>query len=160
PILCGGGVVPRAACRCASRWQYPAAHRPGDHSRGRSPGRANGGTFRAMLAWVVRYVRVGVMAGSYTVKQGDHVPGIAWRFGFSDYLVIWNHPNNAELKKKRQNPNVLYPGDSLYIPDRKEGEYSRPTDQKHQFVVKRKPLKLHLTLRDQYETPIANAACV
>lgn len=117
-----------------------------------------------MLAWVVRHVRVGrhgcVMAGYYTVKQGDHVPGIAWRSGFSDYLLLWNHPNNAELKKKRQNPNVLFPGDSLYIPDRVEGESSCPTDKKHPFVLKRKPLKLHLTLRDQYEMPIANAPCV
>ena len=100
------------------------------------------------------------MAGYYTVKQGDHLPGIAWRSGFSDYLVIWNHPNNAELKDKRQNPNVLFPGDSLYIPDRSLGEYDRPTDKRHKFLKKGKPLKLRLTLRDQYEEPIANAACV
>jgi N-acetylmuramoyl-L-alanine amidase len=100
------------------------------------------------------------VAGYYTVKQGDHMPGIAWRSGFSDYLTIWNHPSNAELKQKRQNPNVLYPGDSLYIPDKDEGEYSRPTDKRHTFVVDKKPLKLRLVLRDQYEQPIANAACV
>jgi N-acetylmuramoyl-L-alanine amidase len=100
------------------------------------------------------------MAGAYTVKQGDHIAGLAARFGFTDYLVIWNHPNNADLKKKRVNPNVLYPGDSVYIPDRNPGECSRPTDNQHKFVLKRKPLKLRLTLRDQYERPIANAPCV
>jgi N-acetylmuramoyl-L-alanine amidase len=100
------------------------------------------------------------MAGNYTVKQGDHVPGLAWSFGFSDFLKIWNHPNNAELKGKRKNPNVLFPGDTLYIPDREQGWYTRPTDQTHTFVVNRKPLKLTLILRDQYEQPIANAPCI
>jgi hypothetical protein len=100
------------------------------------------------------------MAGDYTVTQGDHVPGIAKNYGFSDYNTIWNHPKNSELKKKRQNPNVLYPGDSVYIPDREEGEYDRPTDKKHQWVLKQTILKLRLKLLDLYERPIANAACI
>ena len=100
------------------------------------------------------------MTGYHTVAQGEHVPGIAWSYGFSDYLTIWNHPNNAELKNKRVNPNVLFPGDSLFIPDRKQNEYARPTEKKHPFILKRPPLKLRLTLQDQYENPIANAACV
>jgi len=99
------------------------------------------------------------MGGYYTVKQGDYVPGIAWRSGFSDFLTIWNHPNNTELKNQRQNPNVLLPGDSLYIPELQQGMYSRPTDKTHKFVTNRKPLELCLFLRDQYEKPIANAPC-
>ena len=100
------------------------------------------------------------MAGNYTVKQGDHVPGLARRFGFSDFEEIWNHANNAELKAKRENPNVLFPGDSLYIPDREQGLYPRPTEQRHKFKVKGKTLKLCLILKDQYEEPIANAPCI
>lgn len=100
------------------------------------------------------------MAEHYTVNQGDHVAGIASRFGFTDYRTIWDHPNNQELKNKRQNPNVLFPGDVLYVPDRESREEERPTDQRHRFVVRRKPLKLHLKLRDHYEKPIANAPCV
>ena len=100
------------------------------------------------------------MAGNHTVSQGEHLAGIAFSYGFSDYLTIWNHPNNADLKNKRKNPNVLFPGDSLFIPERKEGEHSCPTDKRHQFVLKRTPLKLRLTLQDQYEKPVANAACL
>jgi len=100
------------------------------------------------------------MAEYYTVKQGDHLAGIAWRSGFSDYLCIWDHPNNTAIKKKRQNPNVLFPGDILYIPDREERQEARSTDQRHSFVLREKPLKLHLKLRDHYEKPIANARCV
>jgi N-acetylmuramoyl-L-alanine amidase len=100
------------------------------------------------------------MAGYHSVSQGEHVCGIAANYGFSDYKTIWNHPNNADLKKLRQNPNVLYPGDSLFIPDREIKEYPRATDQSHKFKRKGTTLKLRLTLQDQYEKPIANATCV
>jgi hypothetical protein len=99
------------------------------------------------------------MAGNYTVQQGDHLAKIAKTFGFSDWQTIWNHPNNADLKNQRQNPNVLYPGDVVYVPDRQLREESRSTDAKHNFVKKASDLKLRLTLRDQYEQPIANASC-
>jgi hypothetical protein len=99
------------------------------------------------------------MSGNYTVQQGDHLAGIAKAFGFSDWRTIWTHPNNADLKKNRQNPNVLYPGDLLYVPDRQVRQESCSTDNKHSFVKKASDLKLRLTLRDQYEQPIANASC-
>lgn len=100
------------------------------------------------------------MAGNYTVQQGDHLSKIAKAFGFSDYQTIWNDPNNAALKQLRQNPNVLFPGDSVYIPDRQTRQQSCSTDQNHPFVKKTSNLKLRLTLVDQFEKPIANAQCV
>jgi len=100
------------------------------------------------------------MAGYHTVAQGEHVAGIAWSYGFSDYKTIWNHPDNAELKSKRQNPNVLFPGDRLFIPDLEHREEPRPTDQQHRFVLSRPVLKLRITLEDQYEKPIAGAPCL
>ncbi len=99
------------------------------------------------------------MSGYYKVQQGDHLSSIAKAFGFSDYQTIWNDPNNADLKTQRVNPNVLFPGDSLFIPDKVTTQYPRPTDQKHQFVKNVQPLKLCLVLEDLYENPIANAAC-
>jgi N-acetylmuramoyl-L-alanine amidase len=99
------------------------------------------------------------MAGNYTVQQGDHLARIAKTFGFSDWQMIWKHPNNADLKNKRNNPNVLYPGDVVYIPDRQSRQESCGTDNKHGFVKKASDLKLRLTLHDQYEQPIANASC-
>jgi Putative peptidoglycan binding domain/LysM domain len=100
------------------------------------------------------------MADSYIVKQGDHLSRIANKYGFTDYHSIWDHADNAALKQQRKNPNVLYPGDQLYIPDRKEGEYSRNTDIKHRFLVRKRKPKLRLVLEDIYEKPIANAKCV
>jgi len=99
------------------------------------------------------------MATYHTVKQGEHLSGIAKRYGFSDYRTIWDHGQNAGLKKKRENPNVIFPGDQLFIPDREQKQEARPTDQTHRFQVNRPPLKLRLVLEDLYEKPIASAKC-
>ncbi len=99
------------------------------------------------------------MADYYTVKQGDHLPKIAKDHGFPDYTVIWDHPNNADLKKQRQNPNVLLPGDQVFIPDKEEKQESGGTDKRHTFAVDRKTLKLVLVLEDMLEKPIAGAQC-
>ena len=99
------------------------------------------------------------MATTHTVEQGEHVSGIAKRYGFSSYRTIWDHPRNAELKRERVNPNVLFPGDRLFIPDREEKQEPRPTDQRHRFQVQRPDLKLRLILEDLYDRPIAKAEC-
>jgi hypothetical protein len=53
------------------------------------------------------------MPGIHTVRQGEHVSGIAQKYGFTDYSAIWNDPNNAALQSQRQNNNVLNPGDQV-----------------------------------------------
>ena len=99
------------------------------------------------------------MAGYYTVQQGDYLSKIAADNGFADYRTLWDHPNNARLKQTRDNPNVLFPGDQVFIPDRDQHVESRSTEKHHTFVVTRQPLKLRLVLEDAYEKPIANATC-
>lgn len=99
------------------------------------------------------------MGKPYKVEQGDYMSKIAQKFGFSDYKEIWDHADNAELKKKRKNPNVLHPGDTVIIPDREEKKVSASTGKRHKFQVKRSELKLRLVLEDIYEKPIANANC-
>jgi len=97
------------------------------------------------------------MGGYYTVVQGDHLSKIAKENGFPDYHIIWDHPNNADLKNKRKNPNVLFPGDQVFVPDMEEKQESGSTEKRHTFVVKREPLKLRLVLEDSDKKPIANA---
>jgi hypothetical protein len=99
------------------------------------------------------------MGTYHTVVQGEHLSSIAKKYGFSTYKTIWDHAQNAELKKKRQNPNVIFPGDRLFIPDKGEKEESRSTEAKHRFELKTDRLKLRLVLEDLYEKPIANAKC-
>ena len=97
---------------------------------------------------------------NYTVKQGEYLSKIAKSFGFADYKAIWDHPENAEFKKKRKNPNILYPGDNLFIPAKEGKEISGVTEQRHRFQVKRSPLKLRLMLKDINFNPLAQTKCV
>jgi hypothetical protein len=54
----------------------------------------------------------------YVIQQGDHLRKLAFRIGF-DPDSVWNDPSNAQLREKRT-PNLLYPGDVLYVPDADE----------------------------------------
>lgn len=85
---------------------------------------------------------------TYTVQQGDCISSIAHRYGFL-WTTIWNHPSNGDLRQLRQDPNVLYPGDKLFIPDRTPKELPRPTEQRHKFLKKGDSAKLKILLLDQ-----------
>jgi LysM repeat protein len=99
------------------------------------------------------------MPASHTVKQGEHLSQIAQQYGFRDFHVIWDDAANAQLKSLRKNPNVLFPGDVLQIPDKTERKETRPTTKVHVFQVKSRGLKLSLVLRDYHRRPVANTEC-
>lgn len=90
----------------------------------------------------------------YTVKAGDCLTSIAARFGFRDYRVIYEHPENAAFRKKRKNPNVIQPGDRLFIPDRGEKAVGCATGRAHRFTLKRPRKELRLVLIDPDGKPI------
>jgi hypothetical protein len=90
----------------------------------------------------------------YTVEQGDCIWSIAKGAGLPPE-TIWNHPNNAELKNKRVNPNILFPGDIVFVPDLTIREDPRGTDQLHKFQKKSFTAKLCIRLLDD-DDPRAN----
>jgi len=55
------------------------------------------------------------MMRPYVIRQGDFLSKLAVRFGF-DAKEVWNDPKNADLRQVRKSPNILHPGDILYIP--------------------------------------------
>jgi len=59
------------------------------------------------------------MAKQYTVVQGDTLSRIAKNHGFANYKAIYEHESNTDFRAKRDNPNIIFPGDIITIPDPK-----------------------------------------
>ncbi|HEY9141621.1 MAG TPA: LysM domain-containing protein [Bryobacteraceae bacterium] len=93
---------------------------------------------------------------NYTVQQGDCVTSIADQYGLL-WTTVWNHPNNNQLRQLRKDPNVLHPGDQLFVPDLDLKQVDCATDQRHTFVAKGPPAKLKIRLLDQ-DQPRAGVA--
>lgn len=94
---------------------------------------------------------------NHVVQQGEHATSIARKYKFITFKTIWDDPGNADLKKKRKNPNVLAPGDVLVIPERQDKKASIATTKLHHFTVKVQPLHLKIVVKDWMEQPVANA---
>jgi N-acetylmuramoyl-L-alanine amidase len=79
----------------------------------------------------------------HIVVPGDCVASLAFDSGLLPETV-WDHPKNAELKKRRGNRNILLPGDTIFIPEKQAKQESAQTDRRGRFVRKSVPTKLKL----------------
>ena len=59
---------------------------------------------------------------SHTVEKGECMTSISRQYGFADYHTVYDHPQNKGLKDKRKNPNMLFPGDEVFIPEHEPKE--------------------------------------
>jgi hypothetical protein len=81
----------------------------------------------------------------HTVQQGDSVESIAFQHGMF-WETIWNDGKNSQLKGKRHDPNILYPGDIVHVPEKRERQESGASGAKHRFKRKGVPSKFQLHL--------------
>lgn len=51
----------------------------------------------------------------YVVRQGDYLVKLAFVHGF-DAQEVWNDAKNEEIRGRREDHNILAPGDIVYIP--------------------------------------------
>jgi hypothetical protein len=84
--------------------------------------------------------------GDYVVRAGDCLASIAYAHGHT-WATLWKHPDNADLKRVRKDPNVLLPGDRVTIPPVRQSITQRPTGARHRYVMKSTPARLNLELR-------------
>jgi type VI secretion system secreted protein VgrG len=71
----------------------------------------------------------------YTVQKDDSLAAIAQRYSLRA-RDLWDHPNNKSLKAKRQNPNILFVGDELFIPGMREKSATGKTGKRHEFILR------------------------
>jgi len=94
------------------------------------------------------------MGSHYTVRQGDYLSKIAHEHGFADWRIIYDHPENEAFRELRPEPNLICPGDRLFIPDRDEKQIDCATGKQHRFTVRLGYNHLHVILKDAHGEPI------
>jgi hypothetical protein len=81
---------------------------------------------------------------------GDCFSSIAASQGLPSYHDVYDDGANADLKKKRPNPNMLVAGDVVTVPDLGKQKTGLATTLKHKFVVKPKQkVRLRILLVDK-----------
>lgn len=90
----------------------------------------------------------------HPVRQGECLNSIAYENGFT-WQTLWNHPSNAELRRLRQDPSVINPGDVVNIPDLQPYQDSGNTEVRHRFRRKGTPAKVKVQIKRNDE-PRAN----
>ncbi len=92
---------------------------------------------------------------THQVRRGDTMVTIARRYGFRTIDPIWDHPDNAALRKTRPNPFVLAQGDSVFIPEKEIAEHACETNQRHVFRVRAMTQWLDQVVLDHANNPHA-----
>jgi hypothetical protein len=90
------------------------------------------------------------------VQQGDHITRLTNAAGLGTYDSVWSLAENVNLKKQRENPNVLLPGDEVFVPERQEKQLNAATDMRHKYV-KKGSLRLRVIIQDSTGEPFRNA---
>ncbi len=98
------------------------------------------------------------MSKKHIVAENEHLAGIAAKHGFSSLNAIWNHPENQTLKNLRKNPNILFAGDEVFIPDLETKQHDAGTDKRHRFEADLEVLELHIKVNDLGFQPIHGEA--
>jgi N-acetylmuramoyl-L-alanine amidase len=96
------------------------------------------------------------MGQYHVVQQGECLARIAKKYGFSSYRTIYDDSANQEFRKKRPDPNLVYPGDQIFIPDKQPKVISVATGAQHTFTVQRPVRTLRLKFQDSDGRPLAS----
>lgn len=95
---------------------------------------------------------------THFIKEGECLSSVAGQYGFHDPDVIYSHADNAELKNKRSNPNLLCKGDKVVIPEKEERTEDGADARRHTFKAKHLRTDLRLLVEDFEGNSYSNKA--
>jgi hypothetical protein len=81
---------------------------------------------------------------NHVVIEGECITKLAERYGFFPD-TLWDWPDNAKLKQKREDMNILAPDDTLVIPARRDKAIPAQTGDR--YYLKRKGITAKLRVR-------------
>ncbi|MGH9663713.1 MAG: PGRP and LysM peptidoglycan-binding domain-containing protein, partial [Bryobacteraceae bacterium] len=81
---------------------------------------------------------------------------IAKRYGFADWHTIYDDSLNTDFRQQRPDPNLIYPGDIIYIPDKKTADQQCATTMTHVFQLQRQDTRLRIIVQDIDGAPITS----
>lgn len=90
----------------------------------------------------------------HIVKQGECLASIAHDYGFS-WRALWDAPENQGLREMRRNPGILYPGDKVFVSERKLRWETCAPGTRNSFVRRNNMELLRLILTDAEGEPQA-----
>lgn len=85
----------------------------------------------------------------HKVELGECLATIAKHYHFPRWQTIYEAPENESFRQKRPNPNVIYEGDEITIPDKRLKDESGETEKKHRHKVKRSKWMFRVEIRDE-----------
>lgn len=79
---------------------------------------------------------------------------IAAKYGSVGWEKIYEDPENEGLRDLRPNPNVIFPGDEVVIPEPEAKHVDAAVGERHRFVLQRPRHELRLVVQDEQGNPL------
>src|SRR3954469_23817550 len=86
----------------------------------------------------------------HIVKPGECLASIARQYGFVNPLLLYQHADNAALRKLRKNPDILAPGDEVVIPKKQAREIKVKAGGSANLTLDKAVTKVHLKVCDNH----------
>ena len=80
------------------------------------------------------------MARVHVIAEGECLSSVAFENGYFPG-TIWERPENDALRELRGDPNVLSPGDKLFVPDKEPKTTTCATGKVHRFTRRGVPAR-------------------
>lgn len=92
------------------------------------------------------------MSNIHKVAAGECLLSIGFETGFFPQ-TLWELPENASLRKKRESPYILCEGDEVHIPDLRPRQESAAVNYRHRYKRKGVPGMLRIRFLDERLKP-------